>query len=223
MRDAEGIRGHLDAGRAHDVVIVGSGLIAVETTEALVSRGCCVTIVEMQQQILDADMARLLGEAHGGTRRAHAHGDGDRGFVGKGRVEGVQTDTHGVIPANLVILGVGVQAESSLARVAPGNRADHRHRRGPADADIGSRHLRGQRLRGPAYGPSLLRSKLIPLGTPRARPQELPRGRDIVVFCRLSIRGYEASLTLRAAGFERVKVLDSGTAMWPFEIVTGRT
>jgi len=128
VRDAEGIRGHLDAGRAHDVVIVGSGLIAVETTEALVSRGCCVTIVEMQQQILDADMARLLGEAHGGTRRAHAHGDGDRGFVGKGRVEGVQTYTHGVIPANLVILGVGVQAESSLARVASGNRADHRHR-----------------------------------------------------------------------------------------------
>ena len=38
-----------------------------------------------------------------------------------------------------------------------------------------------------------------------------------------SIRGYEASLILRAAGFERVKVLDGGTAMWPFEIVTGRT
>ena len=79
-------------------------------------------------------------------------------------------------------------------------------------------------MRGPAYGPPLLlRSKLIPLGIPRARPQELPRGRDIVVFCRLSIRGYEASLTLRAAGFERVKMLDGGTAMWPFEIVTGRT
>ena len=37
------------------------------------------------------------------------------------------------------------------------------------------------------------------------------------------IRGYEASLILRAAGFERVKVLDGGTAMWPFEVVTGRT
>jgi len=210
-------------------VIVGSGLIGVETTENLVSRGCRVTIVEMQQQILqilDADMARLLGEAHGGTRRAQAHWDGARGFVGKERVEGVQTDTHGVIPADLVIPGVGVQAESSLARVAPGNRADRRRPRGPADADIGSRHLRGRRLRGmrgPAHGPPLLRSKLIPLGTLRARPQELPRGRDIVVFCRLSIRGYEASLILRAAGFEPVKVLDGGTAMWPFEIVTGRT
>ena len=55
-------------------------------------------------------MARLLGEAHGGTRRAHAHWDGARGFVGKERVGGVQTDTHGVIPADLVIPGVGVQA-----------------------------------------------------------------------------------------------------------------
>lgn len=38
-----------------------------------------------------------------------------------------------------------------------------------------------------------------------------------------SLRGYEASLILRAAWFERVKVLDGGTATWPFEIVTGRT
>ena len=71
--------------------------------------------------------------------------------------------------------------------------------------------------------PPLLRSKLIPLGTLRARPQNFPLGRDIVVFCHLSLRGYEASLILRAAGFERVKVLDGGTATWPFEIVTGRT
>ena len=228
VRDAEGIRGHLDAARPrrrdrgqrpHRCRNDGKPCVA------WLPRDHCRNAAA-DLQILDADMARLLGEAHGGTRRAHAHWDGARGFVGKERVEGVQTDTHGVIPADLVIPGVGVQAELSLARVAPGNRADRRHPRGPADADIGSRHLRGRRLRGmrgPAHGPPLLRSKLIPLGTLRARPQELPRGRDIVVFCRLSLRGYEASLILRAAGFERVKVLDGGTAMWPFEIVTGRT
>ena len=38
-----------------------------------------------------------------------------------------------------------------------------------------------------------------------------------------SLRGYEASLILRAAGFERVKVLDGGTATLSFWIVTGRT
>ena len=33
------------------------------------------------------------------------------------------------------------------------------------------------------------------------------------------IRGYEAALILRSAGFGRVRVLDGGLAMWPFEKV----
>ena len=54
------------------------------------------------------------------------------------------------------------------------------------------------------------------------RLHELPRDRDIVTFCRISIRGYEASLILRAAGFENVQVLDGGIAMWPYEKVHGK-
>ncbi|HOX42653.1 MAG TPA: FAD-dependent oxidoreductase [Myxococcota bacterium] len=60
-------------------------------------------------------------------------------------------------------------------------------------------------------------STLIPLGALRGRLHELPRDRDIVAFCNLSLRGYEAQIILRAAGFERVWVLDGGLAMWPFD------
>jgi rhodanese-related sulfurtransferase len=63
----------------------------------------------------------------------------------------------------------------------------------------------------------LPRSTLIPLGKLRSRLGELPRDKPIVTFCQISLRGYEAALILKAAGFNDVRVLDGGLAMWPFE------
>ncbi len=71
VHDAEGIRALLAQDKVRDVVIVGGGLIGIETTEALVQRGCRVTVVEMMAQILrilDVDMVRLVEqhmESHG--------------------------------------------------------------------------------------------------------------------------------------------------------------
>ncbi|MGM0489425.1 MAG: FAD-dependent oxidoreductase [Planctomycetota bacterium] len=64
-------------------------------------------------------------------------------------------------------------------------------------------------------------STLIPLGALRGRVDELPTDKEIITFCKISLRGYEASLILRAAGFERVRVMDGGVVMWPFEKETG--
>ncbi len=60
----------------------------------------------------------------------------------------------------------------------------------------------------------------IPLGTLRARVNELDRSKPIVAFCKISLRGYEAARILQAAGFQNVRVMDGGMAMWPYEIVT---
>ena len=62
---------------------------------------------------------------------------------------------------------------------------------------------------------------LIPLGALRGRLDELPKDKDIVAFCKISLRGYEAALILKAAGFDRVRVMDGGIAMWPFEKSSG--
>jgi len=62
-------------------------------------------------------------------------------------------------------------------------------------------------------------STLIPLGELRSRLGELPRDKEIIVFCKISLRGYEAALILRAAGFNNVRVMDGGIAMWPYERV----
>jgi rhodanese-related sulfurtransferase len=58
----------------------------------------------------------------------------------------------------------------------------------------------------------------IPLGELRGRLNELPRARDIITFCKISLRGYEAQLILEAAGFERVWFMEGGHEAWPFEL-----
>ena len=59
----------------------------------------------------------------------------------------------------------------------------------------------------------------IPLGALRERMRDLPRDRDILAFCKVSMRGYEAQLILNAAGFDRVWFIEGGIAAWPFELV----
>ena len=60
-------------------------------------------------------------------------------------------------------------------------------------------------------------AKLIPLASLRGRLDEIPRDKEIVTFCQISLHGYEAALILKAAGFKDVRVLDGGIAMWPYE------
>ena len=62
-------------------------------------------------------------------------------------------------------------------------------------------------------------STLIPLGALRSRLGELPKDREIVAFCKVSLRGYEAARILQGAGFSRVRVLDGGVAAWPYDKV----
>lgn len=124
VQDAEGIRADLAEGRARDVVIIGGGLVGVEMTETLASRGCRVTIVEREPQILrilDWEMARLVErhmEANGvrvmiSTKVLHVEGRADD----DGTVARVHTDRD-VLPADMVILSVGVQPNVELAREA---------------------------------------------------------------------------------------------------------
>lgn len=57
----------------------------------------------------------------------------------------------------------------------------------------------------------------IPLSELRDRLAELPRDRDILTYCKVSMRGYEAQLILNAAGIDRVRFIEGGVAAWPFE------
>ena len=62
---------------------------------------------------------------------------------------------------------------------------------------------------------------LLPLGLLRERLEELPRDKEIITFCKLSLRGYEAQRILQAAGFSRVRYLEGGVLGWPFALESG--
>ncbi len=59
---------------------------------------------------------------------------------------------------------------------------------------------------------------LIPVGALRKRLNELPEDKDkeIITFCKISLRGYEAALILEANGWTNVRVMEGGIMAWPF-------
>ena len=57
----------------------------------------------------------------------------------------------------------------------------------------------------------------IPLEELSARVNELPRNREIVVFCVLCTRGVEGQTILERAGFKNVHFIKGGILFWPFE------
>jgi rhodanese-related sulfurtransferase len=65
------------------------------------------------------------------------------------------------------------------------------------------------------------RHRFIPLGKLRERAEELSKDKEIVAYCKTSLRGYEAMRILRGAGFEKASYLDGGIAVWPFALEKG--
>jgi NADPH-dependent 2,4-dienoyl-CoA reductase/sulfur reductase-like enzyme/rhodanese-related sulfurtransferase len=61
-------------------------------------------------------------------------------------------------------------------------------------------------------------AKLIPLGMLREKLDELPRDKEIITFCKISLRGYEAQKILDAAGFENTRFMDGGILTWPYRL-----
>jgi len=120
VNDAEGIKTALETGKARDVVIVGGGLIGVEVTEALVQKGCRVTIVEKRNQILidlDWEMAKLV-ELHMEANGVRVLTDTNfESFEGAETVQTVHTSRNS-LPADLAILTLGVKPNTFLAQQA---------------------------------------------------------------------------------------------------------
>ena len=60
--------------------------------------------------------------------------------------------------------------------------------------------------------------KLLPIGALRSRMDELPKDKnqEIICFCKISLRGYEAAVILEAHGYTNVKVMEGGVMAWPY-------
>ena len=65
------------------------------------------------------------------------------------------------------------------------------------------------------------RLKHVPLGKLRQAAKEFPRDKEIITFCKISLRGYEAQRILEGEGFTNVSFLDGGVVCWPYKKETG--
>jgi NADPH-dependent 2,4-dienoyl-CoA reductase/sulfur reductase-like enzyme len=102
-------------------VVIGGGYIGVEMAEAMVRRGLDVTLLEKSAQPMssvDPDMGERVAEAIRGLGievRTSAHVDGLD--TADGRVRAVVTP-DGELPADIVVLGLGVRPNTQLAAEA---------------------------------------------------------------------------------------------------------
>ncbi|GAB2933215.1 FAD-dependent oxidoreductase [Streptomyces sp. NPDC058869] len=126
LDDGQALLDSLDAPRSGEgprrAVVVGAGYIGVEMAEAMLKRGFEVTVLNRGEQpmaTLDPDMGRLVHEAMDGLGITTVNGAAVTKILTgtDGRVTGVATDA-GTWPADVVVLGIGVEPETELARAA---------------------------------------------------------------------------------------------------------
>lgn len=120
IQDAVAIDAWIDERAPRTAVVVGSGFIGLEMAEQLAHRGLAVSIVEMLPQVmpaaLDADMAEPVAEElrrHG----VELHlGRTVEAIEGDDAATAVLLDGGERLPADLVIMSVGVRPNVALAQ-----------------------------------------------------------------------------------------------------------
>ncbi|MDH5483129.1 MAG: FAD-dependent oxidoreductase [Candidatus Bathyarchaeota archaeon] len=117
LEDGEKIDQAIKSG-AKTAVVMGAGLIGLETAVALQERGLKVTVVELLPQILpamlDADMANIIQEMLQTKGIDVLTGKGVEEFLGTDRVTGIIAGGQ-QINADLFVSAFGVRANTQLA------------------------------------------------------------------------------------------------------------
>ncbi len=120
LADVDAMRGEFVAGRR--VIIVGGGYIGLEAAAVASKLGLDVTVLEMAPRILQrvaapetSDFVRALHQAHGVKV---LESTGLERLEGETRVTGAVLKDGRVLPADFVIVGVGITPNAQLAEAA---------------------------------------------------------------------------------------------------------
>ena len=122
VEDTDVIKAFLDSRAPKRAVVVGAGFIGLEMVEQFHQLGMAVSVVELAPQVLaplDPEMAAIV-EKELRKQGVGVHlGSGLRGFeVADNRVSAVFLENGAALPADMVILGMGVRPSTELAKVA---------------------------------------------------------------------------------------------------------
>jgi NADPH-dependent 2,4-dienoyl-CoA reductase/sulfur reductase-like enzyme len=97
---------------AERMVVIGAGFIGLEVAASARQRGIEVTVLEVLPVPLERAIGDEMGSAIAAMHRRHGVeirlGAAVEGLVGEGRVEGVRLAGGTVVPADLVVVGIGV-------------------------------------------------------------------------------------------------------------------
>ena len=120
IADVEGIRGELQKGK--HAVIVGAGYIGLEVAAVTRQLGLEVTLVEMEDRVMSrvvspetSDFYQIEHRNQGVKLRLST---GVKAFHGESRVEAIETTDGELIPADFVVVGVGIIPNTELASAA---------------------------------------------------------------------------------------------------------
>ena len=121
LADADVLRERLD--QAHEIVVVGAGFIGLEFASVAIARGAAVHIIEVTQhpmgRVVSALISRFFADAHESWGAQVSLGTGVARIIGAGgRATGVETTEGRHLPADLVLICIGVIPNAELAREA---------------------------------------------------------------------------------------------------------
>jgi len=119
--DSDTVKGYVDVQQPASAVVVGAGFIGLEMAEGLHACGVEVHVVEAADQVmgpLDREMAAIVHQ-YMRKQGIKLHLNSQAVAIeGAEQAEGVRLSDGTLIPAQMVVLGIGVKPETSLARQA---------------------------------------------------------------------------------------------------------
>ncbi|WP_284575016.1 FAD-dependent oxidoreductase [Streptomyces sp. 2P-4] len=123
LDDGQRLMDTLERAGGRRAVVVGAGYIGVEMAEALLHRGFEVTVLHRDEQpmsTLDPDMGGLVNTAMNrmGIRTVAGAEVAEVLDDGAGRARAVRTASGDEYAADVVVLGIGVEPRTGLARAA---------------------------------------------------------------------------------------------------------
>lgn len=121
LADADILRVRL--AQAREVVVVGAGFIGLEFAAVAIAAGTAVHIIEVTQQpmgrVVSVPTSRFFTDAHRAWGATISLGTGVSRIVGDGRrATAVETTDGRLLPADLVLICIGVIPNAELAREA---------------------------------------------------------------------------------------------------------
>ncbi len=120
IADIEAMRPHFKPGAK--MVVVGGGYIGLETAASARQLGVDVTVVEAAERVLERvtkpELSKFFHQLHLDEGVEIITSAQVSGFTGETHVSGVTLNTGAAVPADLVVLGIGIVPNTELAEAA---------------------------------------------------------------------------------------------------------